>query len=717
MRSGNLKVKIKIEGESAHSLRPRMGQPKKENTRSKSDLTRIKMLTRGFARNIGKKKYITERSSSRGRGNRIATPPKMAQRVIIKSRYLKMNNARSIGTSRAHINYITRDSVGIEGGEAIAFNNEQSFDKNELNQFIARGANSPHQFRLIVSPENGNNLDMQGFAKELINSMEGDLATKLDYVAVVHYDTNHPHIHFVINGKTDDNRELRISRNYLSNGIRARGSEIATHELGFRTEHELDISLEKEITAERFTSLDNKLLKLSEQAKVTEHAKIVELSSNKKIIDLAYIPKRMDQRFLKNRGILLARLNELESLGLAWEKKAGVWELENDFKGKLQELSRENEIVKRIESHIQDLSENHKALILENNQPVEEKIIGKVVGKGIVNELYDSKYMVIEGINGNAYYAQLTRYSEKEDKEAKLGDIVALDNRNTQTTGGAEHNAVNLSSKTGIYDINEHRVLIEAGIKKLPDGVTDIENYLERHVKRMKHLESKGLITKVKENAWNIPKDLIKNIENQLNETRKLFMRVELESTLTLNEQINARGLTALDKQIARNGYKTISHPNSRGFQKEFEMAMEKRIEALKSLDLAYEKDNTIVINKDFAQKLIDIEITDAVSKISLKHGAYIDFDKILISNLSEKTREFEGKLVEYVNLPSGKMAVVANFREFTLVPMEAGMSKLMGKEILLSSNKSVNVFRLNKELELNRIRFLELNREISLGF
>jgi type IV secretory pathway VirD2 relaxase len=44
--------------------------------------------------------------------------------------------------------------------------------------------------------------------------MERDLGTKLDWIAVDHYNTDNPHVHLLIRGKAEDGRDLVISRDY-----------------------------------------------------------------------------------------------------------------------------------------------------------------------------------------------------------------------------------------------------------------------------------------------------------------------------------------------------------------------------------------------------------------------------------------------------------------------------------------------------------------------
>jgi type IV secretory pathway VirD2 relaxase len=50
--------------------------------------------------------------------------------------------------------------------------------------FIDRGREDRHQFRLILAPEDGEQLtDLRSFTRDLMRQMEGDLGTRLDWIA------------------------------------------------------------------------------------------------------------------------------------------------------------------------------------------------------------------------------------------------------------------------------------------------------------------------------------------------------------------------------------------------------------------------------------------------------------------------------------------------------------------------------------------------------
>ena len=126
--------------------------------------------------------------------------------------------------------------------------------------FAERCEEDRHHFRFIVSPEDAADMtDLRAFARELMADAERDLTTRLDWVAVDHWNTDNPHVHLLIRGRADDGQDLVISRDYISRGIRDRAAERITLELGPRTEQQIQSALEREVEAERWTSLDRAL--------------------------------------------------------------------------------------------------------------------------------------------------------------------------------------------------------------------------------------------------------------------------------------------------------------------------------------------------------------------------------------------------------------------------------------------------------------------------
>jgi type IV secretory pathway VirD2 relaxase len=181
-----------------------------------------------------------------------------SRRVIVKARYTRIVSG-DLGAARAHLKYIVRDGVTREGMPGRLYGAEN--DDMDAQAFLDRSEKDPHQFRFVVSADEGAQLvDLKPFIRDLLGQMERDLDTKLDWVAVDHFNTGHPHTHIVIRGRDQVGGDLVMARDYISHGVRARAQSLITLELGPETELERRQKLFNEVGQERFTRLDRALV-------------------------------------------------------------------------------------------------------------------------------------------------------------------------------------------------------------------------------------------------------------------------------------------------------------------------------------------------------------------------------------------------------------------------------------------------------------------------
>src|SRR5260370_25429876 len=141
-------------------------------------------------------------------------------------------------------------------------------DAADERAFGERCEDDRHHFRFIMWPEDAAKLEgLRIFTRELMADVERDLGTRLDWVAVDHWNTDNPHVHVLIRGKAEDGQDLVISRAYISRGFRDRAAERVTLELGPRTEQEIRSSLEREVDADRCTGLDRALRNIPDECR------------------------------------------------------------------------------------------------------------------------------------------------------------------------------------------------------------------------------------------------------------------------------------------------------------------------------------------------------------------------------------------------------------------------------------------------------------------
>jgi len=327
-----------------------------------------------------------------------------SRRVIVKARYTRIVGG-DIGAARAHLKYILRDGVTREGAPGHLY--DRSRDNVDGSAFLDRSEQDPHQFRFIVSPEDSARLpDLKPFIRDLLAQMERDLDTKLDWVAVDHFNTGHPHTHIVIRGRDRNGEDLVMARDYISHGVRARAQALITLELGPETQVERVQKLFNEVGQERLTRLDRSLI-----ARAKDGILVVSAAEEADPVQ---------------QTLRVGRLKTLERLGLAKERQQGVWALDTGAERKLRQLGERADKFKMMQRALQEAGIERAAagMALFERGPRKAPLIGKVVGVGLVDEITDRTWVVVDAVDGRVHYAELGRL-QAGDVPAR-GMLVAL---------------------------------------------------------------------------------------------------------------------------------------------------------------------------------------------------------------------------------------------------------------------------------------------------
>jgi type IV secretory pathway VirD2 relaxase len=344
-----------------------------------------------------------------GRGRRAAlslTQRSTSRRVVIKSRVVRHQGARFRSAPLPkHMTYLKRDGVTRDGQEARMF--DATSDATDERAFAERCADDRHHFRFIVSPEDAMELeDLRGFTRELMADAERDLGTRLDWVAVDHWNTDNPHIHVLVRGKADDGKDLVISRAYISRGFSDRAAERVTLELGPRSEQQIRSALEKEVEAERWTSLDRSLRDISDEGG--------------DIADLRPGDANEDPEL---RRLMLGRAAKLERLGLAEPVGAARWMLKPGLEPALRDLGIRGDIIKTMHQAMTGAGREPDVtgFALHGDEPA-DPVLGRLVGRGLDDELKGTAYAIVEGVDGRTHHLRFSDLDMTGD--AKPGAIV-----------------------------------------------------------------------------------------------------------------------------------------------------------------------------------------------------------------------------------------------------------------------------------------------------
>lgn len=311
------------------------------------------------------------------------------RRVVVRARYVRQIGG-DLGATRAHMRYIQRDGTARDGSPGQLY--DAASDRADGATLLERSVEDRHQFRFVVSIEDAARIsDLKPVIRDLMQQMEADLGTKLDWVAIDHFNTGHPHTHIVVRGKDEHGGTLVMAREYIGFGIRARAQDLVTLELGPETALERHANRTSEIGHERLTSLDRTL---------RAHA-------DKGIFVVSAINNGDGARQTQ----LVGRLKTLEGLGLATEKRRGVWALDVELEGKLKRLGERADKIKMMQRALTEIGYERApgTLAIFDRASRKTPLTGKVVGTGLIDEISDRTWVIVDATDGRVHYVELGR--------------------------------------------------------------------------------------------------------------------------------------------------------------------------------------------------------------------------------------------------------------------------------------------------------------------
>jgi len=562
-----------------------------------------------------------------------------ARRVTIKTRLVNLAQAgpRSIA---AHLRYIEREGVDRKGGPGRAYG--PTSDGADLESFRERSAEDRHQFRFIVSPEDAADIDdLRTYTRHLMARMEADLGTRLEWVAVDHWNTDNPHTHVVLRGKDDAGKDLIIARDYIADGMRHRASELATEWLGPRTQLEIQRAMRREVDQERWTGLDRTL-----QREIGEDG-------------LLRVERFADPPLARQRQVLIGRLQRLQRMGLATERQTGVWTVHAEAESSLRAMGERGDIIRTMQ---RAMSGQQRELVVFQPGGDGRAIVGRVAGKGLADELHDKGYLVIDGSDGKAHYVALPPRAELE--QYPTGAVVEV--RGSADVRVADRNIAALAVN-GVYRTDQHLALAQG--QAVPGR--DPRELVAAHVRRLEALRRAGIVERVNEGVWRVPDDLTER--GRQYDTQRLGggLVVELKSHLPFERQARVIGATWLDQQLIGGGRGL----GDLGFGGEVKGALRQRADFLAEQGLAEKRGQRTVLARNLLATLRGREVAkvaqDIAAETGLEHRPVTDGQCVA------------GIYRRSVALVSGRYAMLDDGKGFSLVPWRPVIEQRLGQPMI----------------------------------
>ncbi len=628
---------------------PKLGRIKDQKTKRQSRTT--KRLTRAAFKVVDPrdKRRKTRRStftgSRIGRGRAqgslaAARKPRPGQRrVMVKVRVPKLT--KSLSASRVHLSYIQREGVTREGDKGKCY--DAFSDDADRRGFHERSKGDRHQFRIIVSPEDGQKLqDLKPFIRDLMSGMEKDLETKLDWIAVDHFNTGHPHTHIILRGKDDRGKDLIISRDYISYGIRDRAQDLITLELGPESEFERNKRHAQEIDAGRFTRLDHELQNLSQDG-------------------LFSLRKTQTQNW-EQQSLRLKRLKALEGFGLAEEERPGTWRLSATMEHTLRAMGKRSQIIQTMNRELEETGIDRRPNDLNIFQatPTEPKLVGQVIVHGFSDELQDKHYLLIDGLDGRVHYAEIGTVPIQDVPKSKT--IIELTARHSKAKAIDKTISDIAARNAGLYSRDAHAFFDE----------TTSPEFIETHVRRLEALRREGLVERFTNDTWEIGENYLE-MARQYEELRKARqpLNVKTLSHLPLEKLTDYDGATWLDQEITSRTPESIRQAH---LGAEVTEAIATRKQWLIAQGLATEKQGQFQPQKGLVETLQRRDL--------LRTGKTLSQELKLNFTEAKLGEDIHGIYRRSVELAGGKYALIERTQDFTLVPWRSVLERSRGKTV-----------------------------------
>ena len=563
-----------------------------------------------------------------------------SRRVIVKIRPVGLGG-KGMGGAKAHLRYIQRDGVTREG-EAGALYSPDS-DVADGKAFLERCDGDRRQFRFIVSAEDADQYpDLKPFVRRLMTQMEQDLGTKLDWVAVDHFNTGHPHTHIVVRGVNDRGENLLIAREYISHGSRQRAIEIVNLDLGPRTDLEIEERLRSDTGAERLTAIDRRLIR------DMDTARLVSASDGDPF----------------QQSLRVGRLQKLGRMGLASHVGNGTWRLEPDLANTLRQIGERGDIIRTMQRELTARKLDRAAVDRVIYDPVAKEatpIIGRVVMRGLADEHEDRHYLLVDGIDGRTHYAEIGK-----------GELVDTIPENAIVRIAPREGGIRAVDRKidEIAAANGGRYSIDAHLKHDP---TASERFAETHVRRLEAMRKiSGVVEREPDGSWIIAPDHLARVERfEAMQFRDHPVAIETLSAIPLDKLPGTDAATWLDRELVAEAPVPV---RDAGFGHEVRSAQAMRRQWLITEQLADEQDGQTVYRRGMLAALQRRELLRVARQLSDKLG--VPFAE------AREGEAVQGRLVRAVEMTSGRHALIERSRDFTLVPWRSVLDRHVGKSV-----------------------------------
>ena len=556
------------------------------------------------------------------------------RRAMVKASLIRLAG-KAGQVARAHMRYIQRDGVTREGLPGELYGPDT--DRADGDDFLKRTVHDRHQFRFIVSAEDGAEYpDLKPYVRRLMTQVERDLGTKLDWVAVDHFNTERPHTHIVLRGVDDRGDNLIIAREYISHGLRERASELVTLDLGPRTDREIEDRLRHDVDQERLTAIDRRLLRRMDGAR--------ELS-----------PADNDPF---QQSVAAGRLRKLKAMDLAEDIGGGRYRLAEGLEDTLRHVGERGDIIRLMQRELTARRLDRAGVEQVISTGERDPIVGRLIQRGFSDEHRDRHYVLVDGVDGRVHYVDIGRGDATPSMPE--GATIRVEPSKVETSRADRTIDAIAQASGGRYSVDLH-------LRHDPNAS---EAFATSHVRRLEAMRrARAGPERSADGSWSIAGDYLARAEAfAQRQQRDRPVSLTMLSSRSAADLAAVEAPTWLDRQLA-SGETAV---RDAGFGREIRIALAARRRWLIEQQLATGEARDFRMRSGALEMLRQRELDSEGARLAGELGKRFE---------PAKTGDrIEGVIARRVDLQSGPHALVERSREFTLVPWRDVLDRNIGK-------------------------------------
>ncbi len=629
-----------------NEFEPKLGRIRQERTSSLRGVrTAVRQRVRvsrgpksGYAPRTGIKAHF--RKGSAGKTRPVSAS---SRRVVVKARFVVHGGGKG-APLRAHVNYLAREEgkARAEPGldRAVDYLQREETPHTRLSFYDGQGqalngkaitagwAEDSRHFRLIISAEDGEALgDLKPMIREVMADLELKLGTKLDWIAVDHWDTDNPHTHVLVRGRRADGQDLFIPSKIISQGIREKAQGVVTRVLGPRLEADIARDRWREIGEARVTELDRQLVRSQD----------------------------VSGRISVHRPDLIARLERLAAWGLAERGRQG-WQVAPELFQTLRAMESHAEVDQAVSGH---LSEGQRLPVFAAERS--ERIEGVLVHLGPSGDLDDNFLAVIETGTGELRYTRFERQSDMVQLEGALPGALVVFEPNTPEVRPSDRAIAEIAGRTGGLYSAEHHLAQTPSVGR---------GLVQANIRRLEAMRRMSLVSRTQGGAFIVGHD---HLRRAMMYEERIARRYPLSATVSsywsLEEQVHAIGPSRLDRVLAG---EAASPEGTSAFARQHAAALQQR--RLFLIEQGWLGSNEQVLSRDALRRMAETELRSLADDLAKEVGKPV---------LSVRLNAVSGVYARRIDLAQGRVALIVGERQASLVPWRPALERFTGREVM----------------------------------